>query len=60
VSARPPQPVTFSARDARALAGLSSEAAEARGALVVNGATGFPREFYLWRGALDWIDARCS
>ena len=47
MSARPPQPVTFSARDARALAGLSSEAAEARGALVVNGTTGFPREFYL-------------
>ncbi len=47
MSARPPQPVTFSARDARALAGLLSEAAAARGALAVNGATGFPREFYL-------------
>ena len=47
MSALPPQPLTFSARDGRALAGLLSEAAAARGALVVNGATGFPREFYL-------------
>ena len=47
MSALPPQPVTFSARDGRALAGLLSEAAPARGALVVNGATGFRREFYL-------------
>jgi len=42
-----PQPVTFRARDERALAGLLSEGTQARGALVVNGATGFPREFYL-------------
>ena len=41
------QPITFRARDDRALAGLLSEGTEARGALVVNGATGFPREFYL-------------
>jgi predicted alpha/beta hydrolase len=48
----PPQPVTFSARDGRVLAGLLVPAAPiptaaARGALVVNSATGFPREFYL-------------
>ena len=47
-----PQPVNFSARDGRVLAGLLVPAAAlasgtARGALVVNGATGFPREFYL-------------
>ena len=46
-SALPPQPITFRARDDRALAGLLSEGTGARGALVVNGATGFPREFYL-------------
>jgi predicted alpha/beta hydrolase len=40
-------PVTIAARDGRALAGLYLEADQARGALVVNGATGFPREFYL-------------
>ena len=39
MSALPPQSVTFSARDGRALACLLSEAAAARGALVVNGAT---------------------
>ncbi len=35
------------ARDGRALAGLLIEAARPRGALVLNGATGFLREFYL-------------
>lgn len=49
---RAPQSVTFTARDGRALAGLlvpaaPTPAAAARGALVVNAATGFPREFYL-------------
>ena len=43
-----PESVSFLARDGRALAGLVVPAAAAgRGALVVNGATGFPREFYL-------------
>jgi predicted alpha/beta hydrolase len=51
-AAQAPEPVTFSARDGRALAGLLVRAAPvaavaARGALVVNGATGFGREFYL-------------
>ncbi len=41
------EPVAFGARDGRALAGLCLEARTPRGALVVNGATGFPREFYL-------------
>jgi predicted alpha/beta hydrolase len=40
-------PVSFTARDGRSLAGLLSEAVAARGALVINGATGFRREFYL-------------
>lgn len=44
---RPPEPVTVTARDGRQLAGLLVAASTARGALVVNGATGFPREFYL-------------
>jgi predicted alpha/beta hydrolase len=41
------QPVTLLARDGRELAGLLLEAPHPRGALVVNGATGFRREFYL-------------
>ncbi|MGO9802126.1 MAG: alpha/beta fold hydrolase [Steroidobacteraceae bacterium] len=40
-------PVIVTARDARQLAGLYLEAPAARGALLVNGATGFRREFYL-------------
>jgi predicted alpha/beta hydrolase len=47
VRVAPPAPVTLTARDGRALAGLLVLAAGARGALVVNGATGFRREFYL-------------
>jgi len=43
----PAQPVTVSARDGRALAALYLESRAAHGALLVNGATGFPREFYL-------------
>lgn len=46
-TAAPPAPVTLRARDGRALGALWLEARAARGALVVNGATGFPREFYL-------------
>jgi predicted alpha/beta hydrolase len=42
-----PRPLSFQARDGRALAGLLSEADKPRGALVINGATGFRREFYL-------------
>jgi len=42
-----PEPVTIAARDGRLLAGLCLEAPAARGALAINGATGFPREFYL-------------
>jgi predicted alpha/beta hydrolase len=42
-----PQPVSFAARDGRSLAGLLLAAASPRGALLVNGATGFRREFYL-------------
>jgi predicted alpha/beta hydrolase len=42
-----PEPVTIAARDGRALAALCLEASAPRGALAVNGATGFPREFYL-------------
>ena len=47
---RAPEAVTFTARDGRALAGLLVRAVPAAadcGALVVNGATGFGREFYL-------------
>jgi predicted alpha/beta hydrolase len=43
----PPQPVTLMAHDGRQLAGLLLAASRPRGALAVNGATGFPREFYL-------------
>jgi predicted alpha/beta hydrolase len=43
-----PEPVAFSARDGRTLAGLLAPAGTAaRAALVVNAATGYPREFYL-------------
>ena len=42
-----PEPVTLAARDGRRLAALHLEAHAPRGALAVNGATGFPREFYL-------------
>jgi predicted alpha/beta hydrolase len=42
-----PEPVTLTARDGRSLAALCLGASAPRGALVVNGATGFPREFYL-------------
>jgi len=42
-----PEPVTLTAGDGRTLAALYLEAGAPRGALVVNGATGFPREFYL-------------
>jgi predicted alpha/beta hydrolase len=41
------EPVTLTARDGRNLAALCLEASAPRGALVVNSATGFPREFYL-------------
>jgi predicted alpha/beta hydrolase len=42
-----PERVTLTARDGRRHAALYLEAPAPRGALVVNGATGFPREFYL-------------
>ncbi len=42
-----PVAVAVGARDGRALGGLYLEARAPRGALVVNGATGFRREFYL-------------
>jgi predicted alpha/beta hydrolase len=45
--AAPPEPLSFAARDGRALAGLLLRAHTARGALLVNGATGIRREFYL-------------
>jgi predicted alpha/beta hydrolase len=41
------QPLALEARDGRALAGWLLEAAAPRGALAINGATGFKREFYL-------------
>jgi predicted alpha/beta hydrolase len=48
VSALPaPQPVTLRASDGRALGGLLLEALSPRGALCINSATGFKREFYL-------------
>jgi predicted alpha/beta hydrolase len=43
----PPQPVALTARDGRTLAGLLLEAPHGRGALSLNSATGFKREFYL-------------
>ena len=46
-AAAAPEPVTLTARDGRSLAALCLEASAPRGALAVNGATGFPREFYL-------------
>ena len=42
-----PQPLTLEASDGRVLAGLLLESIAARGALCINGATGFRREFYL-------------
>ncbi len=42
-----PEPVTLTAGDGRRLAALCLEASAPHGALLVNGATGFPREFYL-------------
>jgi len=42
-----PEPVRFTARDGRVLLGLLVAAGKARAALLVNGATGFRREFYL-------------
>jgi predicted alpha/beta hydrolase len=48
VSALPPvQPITITASDGRALGGLLLAAVSPRGALCINGATGFRREFYL-------------
>lgn len=41
------QPLSFAARDGRRLAGLLVAATRPRGALLVNGATGVLREFYL-------------
>ena len=43
----PPQPLAITARDGRTLAGLLIEARTPRGALSINAATGFKREFYL-------------
>ncbi|HXW74382.1 MAG TPA: alpha/beta hydrolase [Steroidobacteraceae bacterium] len=42
-----PRPLALQAGDGRELAALLLEASAARGALAVNGATGFRREFYL-------------
>lgn len=42
-----PRPLELAASDGRTLAGLVLEAARPRGALAINGATGFKREFYL-------------
>jgi len=42
-----PVPVTFTARDGCRLAGLLLEAHAARGLISLNGAAGYPREFYL-------------
>src|SRR5438270_527415 len=42
-----PSPLELTASDGRTLAGLVLEAPAARGALAINGATGFRREFYL-------------
>jgi predicted alpha/beta hydrolase len=46
-AAAPLVAVSFSARDGRALSGLLTLSEAPRAALVVNGATGFKREFYL-------------
>jgi len=43
----PAEPLTLVAGDGRALGALLLQAPRPRGALVVNGATGFRREFYL-------------
>ncbi len=42
-----PQPLTVQTSDGRVLGGWLLEAMTARGALCINGATGFRREFYL-------------
>jgi predicted alpha/beta hydrolase len=42
-----PEAVSFAARDGRELAGLYLAAPAARAALLLSGATGYPREFYL-------------
>jgi predicted alpha/beta hydrolase len=42
-----PRPVSFAARDGRQLAGLLLLASQPRAALVVNGATGYLRDFYV-------------
>ena len=42
-----PQPITLTASDGRALGGLLLEGTSPHGALCINGATGFKREFYL-------------
>jgi predicted alpha/beta hydrolase len=42
-----PAAVTITAADGRKLAGLLVSAASPRAALLINGAAGFPREFYL-------------
>jgi len=42
-----PQPLTLTAEDGRELSALLLAAAAPRGALALNGATGFRREFYL-------------
>ena len=46
-SVPPPQPLALRASDGRALAALLLAAHPTRGALCINGATGFRREFYL-------------
>jgi predicted alpha/beta hydrolase len=43
----PPRPLSLLARDGRRLAGLLFESSLPRGAISINGATGFLREFYL-------------
>ncbi|HXZ59203.1 MAG TPA: alpha/beta fold hydrolase [Steroidobacteraceae bacterium] len=55
-AAAAPEPVTLTASDGRTLAGLYCASAAAHGALVVNGATGFPHEFY--RKFADYCAAR--
>ena len=47
MSDAPPQPATLATRDGRALAALLLEAKRPCGALAINGATGYRREFYL-------------